>query len=156
MRGRGDSPETEGARVRDPAFEARVRESFGRQRLMEFIGARLRQVAPGKVEIEAPIRKDLSQQHGYLHAGVITALIDSACGYSALTLSPPGTEVLTVEFKVNFLAPASGTVVVGRAWVVRAGRSITVCAGEAVVTNDSRETTVATMLATMLIVDGER
>jgi uncharacterized protein (TIGR00369 family) len=104
------------------------------------------------VEIEAPIRKDLSHQHGYLHAGVVTALIDSACGYSALTLSPPGTEVLTVEFKVNFLAPASGTVVVGRAWVVRAGRSITVCAGEAVVTNDSRETTVATML----IVDGER
>jgi uncharacterized protein (TIGR00369 family) len=104
------------------------------------------------VEIEAPIRKDLSHQHGYLHAGVVTALIDSACGYSALTLSPPGTEVLTVEFKVNFLAPASGTVVVGRGWVVRAGRSITVCAGEAVVTNDSRETTVATML----IVDGER
>ena len=85
MRGRGDGPETEGVRVRDPAFEARVRESFGRQRLMEFIGARLRQVAPGKVEIQAPIRKDLSQQHGYLHAGVVTALIDSACGYSALT-----------------------------------------------------------------------
>jgi uncharacterized protein (TIGR00369 family) len=118
-------------------------------------GVHRRPPAPGrsgKVEIEAPIRKDLSHQHGYLHAGVVTALIDSACGYSALTLSPPGTEVLTVEFKVNFLAPASGTVVVGRSWVVRAGRSITVCAGEAVVTNDSRETTVATML----IVDGER
>ena len=156
MRGRGDGPVTEGVRVRDPAFEARVRESFGRQRLMELIGAHLRQVAPGKVEIEAPIRKDLSQQHGYLHAGVVSALIDSACGYSALTLSPPGTEVLTVEFKLNFLAPASGTVVDGRGWVVRARRSITVCAGEAIVTNDSRETTAATMLATMLILDGER
>jgi uncharacterized protein (TIGR00369 family) len=152
----GEGPETEGVRVRDPAFEARVRESFGRQRLMESIGARLRQVAPGDVEIEAPVREDLSQQHGYLHAGVVTALVDSACGYSALTLSPPGTEVLTVEFKVNFLAPASGTVVVARGRVVRAGRSITVCAGEAVVTHDSRETTVATMLATMLIVGGER
>jgi acyl-coenzyme A thioesterase PaaI-like protein len=105
MRGRGDGPETEGVRVRDPAFEARVRESFGRQRLMEFIGARLRQVAPGKVEIEAPVRKDLSQQHGYLHAGVVTALIDSACG--------PGGPSPSVR--------------------------------EAVVTNHSRETTVATI-----------
>ena len=123
---------------------------------MESIGGRLRQVAPGEVEIEAPVREDLSQQHGYLHAGVVTALLDSACGYSALTLSPPGTEVLSVEFKVNFLAPASGTVVVARGRVVRAGRSITVCAGEAIVTDDSRDTAVATMLATMLIVDGER
>ena len=152
----GEGPETEGMGVRDPAFEARVRESFGRQRLMESIGARLRQVAPGEVEIEAPVREDLSQQHGYLHAGVVTALLDSACGYSALTLSPPGTEVLSVEFKVNLLAPASGMAVVARGRVVRAGRSITVCAGDAVVTDDSRETTVATMLATMLIVDGER
>lgn len=152
----GVGPETEGVRVRDPAFEARVRESFGRQRLMESIGGRLRQVAPGEVEIEAPVREDLSQQHGYLHAGVVTALLDSACGYSALTLSPPGTEVLSIEFKVNFLAPASGTVVVARGRVVRAGRSITVCAGEAIVTDDSRDTAVATMLATMLIVDGER
>jgi acyl-coenzyme A thioesterase PaaI-like protein len=77
-------------RVRAPAFEARVCESFGRQRLMEFIGAACARSLRGKVEIEAPIRKDLSQQHGYLHAGVVTALIDSACGYSALTLSPPG------------------------------------------------------------------
>jgi uncharacterized protein (TIGR00369 family) len=152
----GEGPETEGMRVRDPAFEARVRESFERQRLMESIDARLRRVTPGEVEIEAPVRADLSQQHGYLHAGVVTALLDSACGYSALTLSPPGTEVLSVEFKVNFLAPASGTVVVARGRVVRAGRSITVCAGDAVVTDDSRKTTVATMLATMLIVDGER
>lgn len=97
---------------------------------MESIGARLRQVAPGEVEIEAPVREDLSQQHGYLHAGVVTALLDSACGYSALTLSPPGTEVLSVEFKVNFLAPASGTTVVARGRVVRAGSSITVCAGD--------------------------
>lgn len=143
-------------RVRDPAFEGRVRESFGRQRLMETIGARLRQITPGAVEIEAPVREDLTQQHGYLHAGVVTALVDSACGYSALTLSAPGTEVLTVEFKVNFLAPASGTVVVARGHVVRAGRSITVCAGEAVVTDENREATVATMLATMMHVDGAR
>ena len=152
----GEGPETEGVRVRDPAFEARVRESFGRQRLMESIGARLRRVGPGEVEIEAPVREDLSQQHGYLHAGVVTALLDSACGYSALSVSPPGTEVLSVEFKVNFLAPASGAAVVARGRVMRAGRSITVCAGDAVVTDGNRETTVATMLATMLIVDGER
>ena len=84
-----------------------------------------------------------------------TGVLDSSCGYCALTLSPPGTEVLTVEFKVNFLAPASGTAVVARGRVVRAGRSITVCAGDAVVIDDSRKTTVATMLATMLIVDGQ-
>jgi uncharacterized protein (TIGR00369 family) len=94
---------------------------------MESIGARLRQVARGDVEIQAPVREDLSQQHGYLYAGVVTALLDSVCGYSVLTLSPRGTDVITMEFKVNFLSPASGTVVIARGRVVRAGRSITVC-----------------------------
>jgi uncharacterized protein (TIGR00369 family) len=146
----------EHVQVRDSVFEARVRESFGRQQFMGTIGARLRRVAPGEVEIEAPVREDLSQQHRYLHAGVVTALVDTACGYSALTLSPPDTEVLSVEFKVNFLAPASGRAVVARGRVVRAGRSITVCTGDAVAIDDSGETTIATMLATMLIVDGQR
>jgi uncharacterized protein (TIGR00369 family) len=138
--------------VRDPAYEARVRESFGRQRLMSTIGASLRRVLPGEVEIEAPFREDLSQQHGYLHAGVVTALVDSACGYSALTLSPPGTEVLSVEYKVNFLAPAAGGGLVARGRVVKRGRTITVCSGEAVIVDGDREKPVATMLATMLIV----
>jgi uncharacterized protein (TIGR00369 family) len=136
----------------DPAFESRVRESFARQGLMSTLGASLRRVLPGEVEIEAGFRADLSQQHGFLHAGVVTALVDSACGYSALTLSPPETEVLTVEYKVNFLAPAAGGGLVARGRVVKRGSRITVCSGEAVIVDGDREKSVATMLATMLIV----
>lgn len=93
---------------RDPAFEARIRASLERQRLMATIGARLVRVSPGEVEIEAPFGEDVTQQHGHLHAGIVTALVDSACGYSALSLAPPDSEVLSVEYKVNFLAPAQG------------------------------------------------
>jgi uncharacterized protein (TIGR00369 family) len=135
---------------RDPAFEARVRVSFGRQRLMATIGARMTWVVPGEVEIEAPFSDDLTQQHDYLHAGVVTALVDSACGYSALSLLGPGMEVLTVEYKVNFLGPAQGERFVARGRVERPGRQITVCSGEVVAVSESAETRVAVMLATMI------
>jgi len=137
---------------RDPAFDVRVRRSFERQGLMATIGARLIRVSPGEVEIEAPFGEGLTQQHGYVHAGIVTALVDSACGYSALSLTPPGSEILTVEYKVNFLAPAQGERLVARGRVVRAGRTITVCSGEVVAITRTQEKQVAVMLATMIAV----
>ena len=137
---------------RDPAFEARVRASFGRQRLMATIGARLVRVLPGEVDIEAPFSEGLTQQHGFLHAGVVTALVDSACGYAAMSLLPADSEVLSVEYKVNFLAPAQGERFVARGRVVRSGQKITVCSGEVIALAGSLEKQVAVMLATMIAV----
>ena len=136
----------------DPDFEARVRASFGQQRLMVTLGARLVRVGAGEVDIEAPFSEDFTQQHGYVHAGAITALVDSACGYSALSLARPGAEVLTIEYKVNFLAPAEGERFLARGRVVRSGRTVTVCSGEVVALTGSAEKQVAVMLATIMTV----
>lgn len=138
---------------RNPDFEACVRASFARQRAMETLGARLARVAPGEVEIELPFREDLTQQHGYLHAGVVAAVVDSACGYAALSLAPAGTEVLSIEFKLNLLAPSVGDSLAARARVVRAGRRVTVCAGDVYARSGGAEKLVATMLATMISVE---
>lgn len=138
--------------ARDTNFEARVRESFARQRVMETIGARLVRVAPGEVEIELPFREDLTQQHGYLHAGIVAAVVDSACGYAAMSLAPAGAEVLSIEFKLNLMSPARGRSFVARARVKRAGRNVTVCAGDLYAVEGASEKTVATMLATMMTV----
>ena len=139
-----------GLHSQDPAYDARIRASFGRQRIMSTIGATLMRLAPGEVEIGLPFRDDLVQQHGYVHGGIIAAIADSACGYAALTLSPPGTEVLTVEYKINFLAPARGDRFVARGRVVRTGRTISVCEGEVLVVSDGVDVRIATMLATMI------
>jgi uncharacterized protein (TIGR00369 family) len=117
---------------------------------MTTMGAQLTSVAPGFVEIEAPFRDDLTQQHGYLHAGIVTALVDSACGYSALSLLPPDVEVLTVEYKVNFLAPAKGERFIARGRVERAGQRVTVCSGEVVAVTGSEQRRVAVILATII------
>jgi uncharacterized protein (TIGR00369 family) len=138
----------------DTDFEARVRASFARQRVMETIGARLLRVAPGEVEIGLDFREDLTQQHGYLHAGVVAAVVDSACGYAAMSLAPAGAEVLSIEFKLNLLSPARGESFVARATVKRAGRNVTVCTGDLYALQGSSEKTVATMLATMMTVRG--
>ena len=114
----------------DENFEARVRASFARQRLMETIGARLTEVSAGEVEIALPFREDLTQQHGHLHAGVVTSIVDSACGYAALSLTPAGAEVLSVEYKINLLLPAKGERMIARGRVIRSGRNLTVCLGE--------------------------
>ena len=116
--------------ARDPSYEARVRASFARQRAMHTIGARLVRVEPGEVELELPFREDLTQQHGSLHAGVTTAVVDSACGYAALSLMAPGAGVVSVEFKVQLLAPARGAWFRASGRVARAGRTLTVVAGE--------------------------
>jgi uncharacterized protein (TIGR00369 family) len=137
---------------RNPRFEQVVRNSFAAQRIMATIGARLDRVLPGEVEIRVPFRPELTQQHGYLHAGVLTTALDSSCGYAALSLLPEGVGVLTVEFKVNLLAPARGDELISRGRVVRAGRTITVCQAEASMVANDAETAVATMLATIMTI----
>jgi uncharacterized protein (TIGR00369 family) len=138
----------------DPNFESRVRQSFDRQKFMATIGATLTRVEPGEVDIELRSRDDLTQQHGFLHAGVLATAADSACGYAALSLMPPGAAVLSVEFKINMLAPAAGDRMVARGRVIRAGKTVTVCWGEVVAHSTSGEKLVATMVATMMTVEG--
>lgn len=138
----------------DPAYEQRVRGSFTRQRAMKTIGAELTSVSPGEVVITLPFREDLTQQHGYLHAAVITAIADSACGYAASTLMPAEAAVLTVEYKVNFLAPAIGRRFVAYGRVTKPGRTLTVTAADVVADTDAGPKPVATMLATMMTVSG--
>jgi uncharacterized protein (TIGR00369 family) len=135
---------------RDPDFETRVRDSFSRQAAMHTLGAVLGRVAPGEVEIEMPCRADLAQQHGYMHGGIITAILDSACGYAALSLSATDTAVLTVEYKVNFIAPAKGERFVARGEVLRPGATVTVCKGDVVAIEDGEEKLVTTMLTTLM------
>jgi len=142
--------------IRDPDFEANVRRSFGDLTLMHTIGARLLNVTPGEVEIDLPFREDLTQHHGFLAAPVLTAIIDVACGYAAMTLMPPGVSVLTVEYKVNFLSPARGDRVLARGRVVRPGRTVTVCAGDVLAIERGSEKLVATMLATMATAQSAR
>jgi uncharacterized protein (TIGR00369 family) len=117
---------------------------------MATLGAELTHVAAGRVDITLPIEARLSQQDGFLHAGIVVAVLDSACGYAALTLMPDDAEVLTVELKVNLLAPASGHSLVAEGTVVRAGRTLTVCRGEAYADQGAERVHVATMLATMV------
>ncbi len=136
----------------DPDFDRRVRASFARQAMMSLLQATVARVAPGRVDIALPVRPELGQQHGFVHAGVVTAIADSACGYAALTLMPAGTGVLTVEFKMNLLAPAGGSALSARARVLKPGRNIFVCAGDVHALDDQGETLVATMLATMMVV----
>ena len=137
---------------RDPAFADRVRESFARQRFMSTLGARLALVAPGAVDVELPFAESLVQQHGYLHAGAVAAAMDSACGYAALTLLEEDAAVLTVEFKVDLLAPAAGERVVARGRVLRAGRTLTRCRAEAAALDGGAERHVASMSATIMAV----
>ena len=136
----------------DPAYDSRVKASFARQSMMKLLGASLDRVAPGEVDIRLPFRAELTQQHGFLHAGVTTSIADSACGYAALTLMPPGAAVLTVEFKVNLMAPAAGEAFVARGRVVRAGRTLIATSGDVFAVDGGRETHVLTMLGTVMTV----
>jgi uncharacterized protein (TIGR00369 family) len=137
---------------KNPDFERLVRESFQKQEVMTTLGATLARVAPGEVEIELPYRAALTQQHGFLHAGIVTAALDSSCGYAAFSLMPPGAGVLSVEFKVNLLSPAKGDRLIARGRVIRAGRTISVCQADGVMRSGTEEVLVATMLATIMTV----
>ena len=136
----------------DPDFERRVRDSFARQRVMETLGARLTHVGPGVADIELPFRLDLTQQHGFVHAGIVATIADSACGYAAYTLMPPDAAVLSVEFKVNLLSPASGELVIARGRVRKSGRTISVCEGDVYARTAGGDKLVATMVGTMMTV----
>lgn len=135
----------------NPDFAADVANNFAQQSIMKLIGARLARVEPGVVEIELPFRADLTQQDGYLHAGVITTVADSAAGYAAYTLMPAGSRVLSIEFKVNLLRPARGELFVARAEVIKAGRTLTVVRADVFASRENSEKElVATMQGTMM------
>jgi uncharacterized protein (TIGR00369 family) len=137
----------------DPGTEVRIRESIGRQTLLTTLGVAVAELSSGRVVLDLPYRDDLCQQHGYVHAGAITTLADSACGYAAATLMPADRDVLTVEFKVNLLAPARGERFRATAEVIRAGRTLTVCSAEVVAwANGGEHRPVALMQATMMAI----
>jgi uncharacterized protein (TIGR00369 family) len=142
--------------VLDPAWESRVRESFARQGLMRHLGARLARVEPGRVEIELPFRPELTQQDGYFHAGATTAIADSAGGYAGYTLFPAHSSVLTVELKVNLLAPARGERLRATAEVARAGRTLTVCRLEVHAESGGDSLLCAAGLQTLFCLPGAR
>ena len=148
-------PRTSPSLQTEPGFEQRVRDSFGRQPAMTLIGAQLQRVEPGEVEIVLPYRPEITQQHGFVHAGMIGAALDSACGYAALTVMPEGTGILTIEYKLNCLAPGVGERIrlIGR--VRKPGRTILLVEGEALaVAADGSEKLVATMTATEMTIRG--
>jgi uncharacterized protein (TIGR00369 family) len=138
----------------DPDYEVRVRRSFARQAFMNTLGVELVHLAPGEVDLAMAHRPQLTQQHGYFHAGATATIADSAAGYAALSLYPPGTGVLTVEFKINLLRPAEGERLVARGRVVKPGRTVTVCRSEIYGERGGRETHVATALFSMICREG--
>lgn len=135
-------------------FDARVRASFGRQNLMRTLGVTVERVAAGEVEFAMPFAPDFTQQHGFLHAGTVAAVLDSACGYAAFTLMAMDSAVMTIEFKANFLAPAKGESFRFVGKVVKAGRTITVCEGQAFGLTGADVKLIATMTATIMSVTG--
>jgi len=142
-----------GYQVSNPRFAEDIRQSFATQSIMSLIGAKLELVEPGLVEISIAYRKELTQQHGYLHAGVVTTIADSAAGYAAYSLMPAGSEVLSVEFKLNLLRPAKGVAFVARAEVIKPGKTLTVVrAGVFGISETGARELVATMQGTMFCI----
>lgn len=137
---------------KDENFVEKVKENFAAQTVMDFIGAELTKVEAGLIEIELPYRKDLTQQNGFLHAGIITTIADSACGYAAFSLMPKDADVLSIEFKVNLLSPAIGDYFIAEGKVVRAGKTITVVEGNVYAVSDEKRKHVSTMIGTMMCV----
>jgi uncharacterized protein (TIGR00369 family) len=140
----------------DDQYESKIRTSFSNQGFMHSIGAELLRIEPGEVRIGLIFSKSLTQQHGFIHAGVITAIIDTACGYAAYTLMSPDSEVLTIEYKVNFLSPARGEKFIATGNVIKQGKTIMFCQGEMVAVNKDGEKTIATMSATMISIEKDR
>ena len=137
----------------DPAIDRRIRESFGRMQAMTLIGASVAEVRAGEVDIVLPFSQKLTQQHGFVHAGVIATIIDTACGYAALTLMPMDAAVLTTEFKLHLLSPAKGERFIAAGRVVRPGRKLMVCIGEVFAEEGASRKQIALMTASMMVVD---
>jgi uncharacterized protein (TIGR00369 family) len=130
--------------------QSRVRDSFARQGLMRHLGAEITTLIPGECEIRVPHRPELTQQHGFFHAGVTAAIADSASGYAAYSLMPSNYSVLTVEYKINLMAPAAGEMLIARARVVRSGKTLKICAADVFAMKDGKETLCATTLSTIM------
>jgi uncharacterized protein (TIGR00369 family) len=138
----------------DPDFAERIRASFAKQGAMHTIGAALGEIAPGRVVITLPWRQELTQQHGFLHAGIVATALDSACGYAGSTLMPADAGVLTIEYKINLLAPARGDSFRMEGVVLKPGRTISVTEGRAYALHEGREKLIATMGATLMTITG--
>lgn len=139
----------------DPNYELRVRESFARQGAMRLIGARIERLAPGFCAIELPYRRDLTQQHGYVHAGIVSAIVDSAGGYAGFTLFAADSSVLTIEYKLNLLAPAAGERLVAEAEVVKPGRTLVITRGSVYAEADGARTLCAIMQQSLIVLAGK-
>ena len=139
---------------KDSLYRQRVEDSFALQGVMQTLGARLEKLEPGAVDIGLAWDRSLTQQHGFLHAGVVATALDSACGYAAFSLMPEDAAVLTIEFKINLLAPAKGERFRMEGRVLKPGRTITVCEGRAYALQDQKETLIATMNCTLMTVMG--
>jgi uncharacterized protein (TIGR00369 family) len=137
---------------KDADFHARVTASFGRQAVMRTLGIEIAQLEPGRIELTMPYGPAFTQQHGFVHAGIITTALDSACGYAAFSLMPAEAAVLTVEFKTNLLAPAKGQRFVFRAEVIKPGRTLTICEAKAFAIDNGNERLIATMTGTLMAI----
>ena len=139
---------------KDSLYRQRVEDSYALQGLMQTLGAKMEKLEPGAVDIGLAWDRSLTQQHGFLHAGVVSTALDSACGYAAFSLMPEDAAVLTIEFKINLLAPAKGERFRMEGRVLKPGRTITVCEGRAYALQDQKETLIATMNCTLMTVMG--
>jgi uncharacterized protein (TIGR00369 family) len=140
--------------ARDPKFVERVKDSFARQPFMKTFGAEMGDVRPGYAEVILPFSKNLTQQHGFIHAGAVSAIVDNAGGYAAFSLFEPGDGVLTVEFKINMMAPAEGEKLIARANVIRPGKTLTITSGDVIAIKNGKETVCALMQQTIMRIIG--
>jgi uncharacterized protein (TIGR00369 family) len=143
-----------GFEPRNPAYAERVQASFDRQQVMALLGAKVTRLAPGECEIQLPFKPELTQQHGYFHGGIIGTIADSAGGYAGFTLMPGDCSVLTVEYKMNLLAPGDGDLLIARGRVLKSGRTLVVSQVDAFVVKGGRETLCATLLQTLMTMHG--
>ena len=141
---------------KDSKFAEKVRDSFARQPVMALIGAELVKVEAGEVDIRLPYRPELTQQNGFLHAGMTAAIVDSACGYAAFSLMPAESDVLTAEFKINLLSPAFGDYFLATGRILKAGKSLTVARGDVYAVSANEKKLIATMLSTIVCVRQKR
>ena len=140
---------------RDPDWEAKIRASYAKQGAMGLVGAKLIELRPGYCEIHLPWRADLTQQNGYFHAGIIATVVDSAAGYAGFTLMPPGSSVLSVEFKLNLLAPGDGELLIATGEVIKSGKTLVITRGEAYVVKGDKTTHCSTMQQTLMTMHGK-
>ncbi len=139
----------------DPNFESKIRGSFSRQPFMSFIGARLVEVKPGFCQIGLQYNKNLSQQHGFFHGGIIGTIADNSAGYAAFSLMPANVSILTVEYKLNLIAPGDGNLLIGRGQVIKPGRTLTICKSDVFIVKEGVEKLCATALVTLMAMVGK-